>query len=57
LDLFLRPAGQVTSGKRYWQDGTPVAGQQFEYVADDIGNRTSTQAGYAVLDFGAMQLV
>src|SRR5258708_10060018 len=37
--------GQVISGKRYWQDGTPVAGQQFEYVQDDIGNRTSTQVG------------
>jgi YD repeat-containing protein len=22
--------GQVTSGKRYWSDGTPVAGQPFE---------------------------
>ena len=22
--------GQVTSGKKYWSDGTPVAGQQFE---------------------------
>jgi YD repeat-containing protein len=31
--------GQVTSGKRVWQDGTPVAGQQFEYAFDDIGNR------------------
>src|SRR6185369_14049349 len=37
--------GQVTSGKRYWLDGTPVAGQQFEYVQDNIGNRTSTQTG------------
>jgi len=37
--------GQVTSGKRYWQDGTPVAGQQFEYAQDDIGNRISTQTG------------
>ena len=37
--------GQVTSGKKYWSDGTPVAGQQFEYVDDDIGNRTSTNAG------------
>jgi hypothetical protein len=37
--------GQVTSGKRYWSDGTPVAGQQFEYTFDDIGNRTSTKAG------------
>ncbi len=31
--------GQVTSGKRYWSDGVPVAGQQFEYGYDDIGNR------------------
>ncbi|MEW6157379.1 MAG: RHS repeat-associated core domain-containing protein [Verrucomicrobiota bacterium] len=37
--------GQVTSGKKYWPDGTPVAGQQFEYAFDDIGNRTSTKAG------------
>ncbi len=37
--------GQVKSGKKYWPDGTPVAGQQFEYAHDDIGNRTSTKAG------------
>jgi len=37
--------GQVKSGKRYWADGTPVAGQQFEYAHDDIGNRTETKAG------------
>src|SRR5207249_7423452 len=37
--------GQVTSGKKYWADGTPVAGQQFAYGFDDIGNRTSAQAG------------
>ncbi len=37
--------GQVKSGKRYWQDGTLVAGQQFEYTHDDIGNRTATKAG------------
>ena len=37
--------GQVKSGKRYWSDWTPVAGQQFEYVQDDIGNRTSTKVG------------
>src|SRR6266511_4568916 len=37
--------GQVTSGKRYWGDGTPVAGQQFEYGFDDIGNRASTKVG------------
>ncbi len=37
--------GQVTSGDKYWGDETPVAGQQFEYTFDDIGNRTQTQAG------------
>jgi RHS repeat-associated protein len=37
--------GQVTSGKKYWADGTPVAGQQFEYGFDDIGNRTQTKMG------------
>jgi RHS repeat-associated protein len=37
--------GQVTSGKKYWSDGTPVAGQQFEYTFDDIGNRRSAGTG------------
>ena len=37
--------GQVKSGKRYWSDWTPVAGQQFEYAFDDIGNRETTKAG------------
>ena len=37
--------GQVTSGKKYWSDGTAVAGQQFEYTFDDIGNRTATKTG------------
>ena len=37
--------GQVTSGKRYWSDGTNVAGQQFEYLFDDIGNRLSASSG------------
>jgi RHS repeat-associated protein len=37
--------GQVRSGKRYWSDHTPVAGQQFEYGFDEIGNRTQTKAG------------
>jgi len=37
--------GQVKSGKKYWSDGTPVAGQQFEYAFDTIGNRTGTKAG------------
>src|SRR6266498_5598908 len=37
--------GQLKSGKHYWSNWTPVAGQQFEYGFDDIGNRTSTKAG------------
>jgi len=37
--------GQVTSGKRYWNDQTLVAGQQFGYEFDDIGNRLQTLAG------------
>ncbi len=39
------PLGQVTSGKRYWTDGTPVAGQQFHYAFDDIGNRKYSGSG------------
>jgi RHS repeat-associated protein len=35
--------GQVTSGNRSWTaGGTAVAGQQFGYAFDAIGNRTST---------------
>jgi len=37
--------GQVTNGARYWNDGTPVAGQQHQYQFDTIGNRLSTRAG------------
>jgi RHS repeat-associated protein len=37
--------GQVRSGRRYWSDQTSVAGQQFQYAHDDIGNRTQTKAG------------
>jgi len=37
--------GQVTGGKKYWSDWTPVAGEQFEYAFDDIGNRTSAAGG------------
>ena len=36
---------KLVSGKKYWADGTPVAGQQFDYAFDDIGNRTSTKVG------------
>jgi RHS repeat-associated protein len=37
--------GQVISGNKYWVDQTPVAGQQFDYAFDSIGNRTQAQAG------------
>ena len=37
--------GQVTSGKKHWPDGSVVAGQQFEYQFDSIGNRKQTKAG------------
>jgi RHS repeat-associated protein len=37
--------GQVTSGRKFWADGTVVAGQQFGYAFDTIGNRTQTQTG------------
>lgn len=37
--------GQVTSARKYWSDGTSVAGQQFAFGFDDIGNRTQTQTG------------
>lgn len=37
--------GQVTSGKKYWSDNSAVAGQQFEYGFDDIGNHKTTKAG------------
>jgi RHS repeat-associated protein len=36
---------QVRSRRKYWPDQTPVAGQQFDYTFDTIGNRTSTKAG------------
>ncbi|MGO8931763.1 MAG: RHS repeat domain-containing protein [Limisphaerales bacterium] len=37
--------GQVVSGKKYWADGTLVAGQQFVYGFDDIGNRQTAASG------------
>jgi len=37
--------GQVIQGSKFWVDETPVAGQQFDYTFDTIGNRTLTQAG------------
>ncbi|MGH7942745.1 MAG: hypothetical protein ACREFR_16930, partial [Limisphaerales bacterium] len=37
--------GQVTNGVKYFADDTPVAGQQFQYLFDTIGNRTQTESG------------
>ena len=37
--------GQVTSGRKYWAGGTPVAGEQQVYSFDDIGNRETAAWG------------
>jgi len=37
--------GQVASGKRFWEDRTPVADQPFEYAFGDVGNRKTTGRG------------
>ncbi len=37
--------GQLTAAHRHWSDHSPVAGQQFEYEFDSIGNRAATRAG------------
>jgi hypothetical protein len=37
--------GQVTSGKHFWQDSTPVASQPHEYALNDNGNREAAGRG------------
>ncbi len=37
--------GQVTNGVSRWGDGTFVAGQQYAYAFDDIGNRRWAKSG------------
>jgi len=37
--------GQAISGHKFWSDESPVAGQQFDYSFDNIGNRTQALAG------------
>src|SRR5208337_1825990 len=39
------PLGQLTNGWKYFSDGTNVAGQQFDYQFDTIGNRLKTESG------------
>ena len=36
---------EVTGANRYWNDGTPVSGQQYGYAYDNIGNRQSATFG------------
>jgi RHS repeat-associated protein len=48
--------GQLTSGKKYWSDGSPVAGQQFEYGFDTIGNRTNTVTNGRKADYASNDL-
>jgi RHS repeat-associated protein len=36
---------QLLAGKKYFSDLTPVAGMQFEYGYDNIGNRQATKTG------------
>jgi YD repeat-containing protein len=51
------PLGQLTSGKKYWGNGTPVAGQQAEYVFDEIGNRKTVSEGGNASGTGLRQSV
>ena len=37
--------GQVSSGKRFWQDGMLVASPELEYAFDDSGNRKTAGRG------------
>ena len=37
--------GQLTGAQRRWTDGTLVAGQQYGYLYDDIGNRKESREG------------
>ncbi|MDR4507767.1 MAG: hypothetical protein MRJ65_05940 [Candidatus Brocadiaceae bacterium] len=48
--------GQVTSGRKYFSDDTPVPGQQFDYTFDDIGNRTSTTENGRIASYTANNL-
>lgn len=37
--------GQLTAGRRFWNDGQLVPGQQYFYTFDHIGNRVQTRSG------------
>ncbi len=44
-DYGYNDRNEINSGKRYWADTSHVAGQQFEYQYDSIGNRQWTKLG------------
>ena len=48
--------GQVVSANKHWSNGMPVAGQQYGYGYDPIGNRKTTDHGPWVADYTANQL-
>ncbi len=37
--------GELEGGKKFWSDNSPVAGQQFEFGYDNIGNRDNAKSG------------
>jgi len=37
--------GELSSGKKYWVDNSPVAGMQLEYAFDNLGARNSSKTG------------
>ena len=45
--------GQVTNATRAWADSTPVAGQQYAYAFDDIGNRRTQTANGRTQSYAA----
>jgi RHS repeat-associated protein len=48
--------GQVVSGRKYWSDGSEVAGQQFGYDFDDIGNRETSTLNSRLSTYSANSL-
>ena len=43
--FFRSRAPHWTSGRKFWPDNSQVAGQQFVYSYDDIGNRKQVRTG------------
>jgi RHS repeat-associated protein len=47
--------GQVTAARKSWADGTDVAGQQYAFVFDDIGNAKTVSSGGSIDGSGHAQ--